>query len=209
MSSHPDTHVAAGHKHAPTSEQAARKALSSLHGWDRNAPGPAAKGKIKGKPASTPAKKLRKSPTKIDKDHYPLSPAMMGDRKVAACKQMPVALSAGTRLNVWWSGEEEPFECTVAEWRLISAEQSDQAAVYIHRCEYEGGSIDHDLTQIVFEIVPGTLDDAQQVAETLPPPTSPLKANVLSRGHTAVWEAPAAPAKAADDVNDAIAHQKL
>ena len=94
MSSQPDIHVGPGHKHAPTSEQAARKALGALHGWDRNNASTAGKGK-KGKPTTTPvSKKVRKSPTKIDKDHYPLSPAMMGDRKVASCKPMPVALSA-------------------------------------------------------------------------------------------------------------------
>ena len=86
---------------------------------------------------------------------------------------------------------------------------------YIHRCEYEGGIFEHDLRQIIFEVVPGTMridesdpsrirhlaalegfraplspSDTLGAAEGLPPPSSPLKGSVLARGAKAVWDDP-------------------
>ena len=194
--------AAIGHRTAISSEHAARKALESMHGWNNNPVSSKTKTKTS-KPNMNAKSPLRKSPSKIDKDHYPMSPNMPGARKVKRDAPLPIALPAGTRLNVWWAGEDEPFECEVSEWRLISNENADQPPTYLHRCEYEGGAIDHSLDQIVFEVVPGTLHltaaeeatgvdgrDTLTPSEDLPPPTSPLKGNVLARGKTAVWQKP-------------------
>ena len=84
---------------------------------------------------------------------------------------------------------------------------------FIHRCQYEGGVVFHDLTEIVFEIVPGTMASSllkQQSKmrgskpEALSPPSSPLKADVVARGRVAVWEQPKSTKEAIAD-----AHQEL
>jgi len=201
---------APGHKKGITSEQAMRRALGELHGWD-DPNGLSARGSKRAGIAKSGATKPRQSPTKIDKHNFPLSPDMVpGSHKMGRTQKIPVALPAGTRLNVWWSGEDEPFECEVIEWRLVSAEDDNAPPSYVHRCQYEGGVISHDLTQIVFEIVPGTMASSllkEQAArnsppgmlsppEDLPAPSSPIKGNVISRGKVAVWEQPLATPKA-------------
>ena len=134
------------HKHGTTSEAAMRKALGQLHGWqDPNVQKEAPKAKL-GLKLKTPS---RRTPMKIDSEHYPLSPDMIPASKARRAQQqnLPAALPSGTRLNVWWSDEEEPFECEVMEWRLVS-EAGAERPVYMHRCQYEGGVIDHDLAEV-------------------------------------------------------------
>ena len=206
-----DAHVdlnAPGHQKGVTSEQATRRALGAIHGWDNKKAPKTQRPKLSLKAA------VRKTPTKIDKQNYPLSPDMAEAMHLKAPQNIPVALPAGTKLNVWWSGEEEPYECEVKEWRLISDEDGSLPPTYVHRCEYEGGIFEHDLRQIIFEVVPGTMRIeepkpstfaalegfraplprdtlAVSASEGLPPPSSPLKGSVLARGAKAVWEDPA------------------
>jgi len=52
---------------------------------------------------------------------------------------------------VWWAGNEEYFECTIKDWHVaVGAEGS---LFYTHRCEYDGGTFDHDLSRATFEVI--------------------------------------------------------
>lgn len=61
------------------------------------------------------------------------------------------ALPAGTRLSVWWEGTGESFECTILNWHV--AVGADGRLFYTHRCEYEMGCFDHDLSKASFEVI--------------------------------------------------------
>ena len=72
------------------------------------------------------------------------------------------ALPSGTRLRVLWAGNDEYFECTIKDWHV--AVGVDGKLFYTHRCEYEGGTFDHDLSQQTFEVI----EVAQQAAARTP-----------------------------------------
>lgn len=61
------------------------------------------------------------------------------------------ALPAGTKISVWWEGNQESFECTIRDWHV--AVGKDGKLFYTHRCEYDGGTFDHDLSKCDFEVV--------------------------------------------------------
>jgi hypothetical protein len=61
------------------------------------------------------------------------------------------ALPAGTKLRVWWEGNQAAFECTIRGWHVAIGENGN--LFYTHRCEYEGGTFDHDLAKVDFEVV--------------------------------------------------------
>ena len=61
------------------------------------------------------------------------------------------ALPAGTRLNVWWEGHAEYFECIIRDWHVAVGEGG--RLFYTHRCEYEYGTYDHDLSTQSFEVL--------------------------------------------------------
>ena len=44
------------------------------------------------------------------------------------------ALPAGTRLAVYWEGNQESYECTIKDWHVAVA--PDGRLFYTHRCEY-------------------------------------------------------------------------
>ena len=43
------------------------------------------------------------------------------------------ALPAGTKLRVWWAGDEEYHDCTIKDWHV--AVREDGELFYTHRCE--------------------------------------------------------------------------
>lgn len=61
------------------------------------------------------------------------------------------ALPAGTQISVWWEGNQESFECTIRDWHV--AVGADGKLFYTHRCEYDGGTFDHDLSKCHFEVL--------------------------------------------------------
>ena len=96
------------------------------------------------------------------------------------------AYPAGTQLKIYWQGCGEAYTCTVSEWRMVRS-AANGALRCIHRCDYEGGIIEHDLTQEEFEVLTTPADSSEQTEA--PPPTSPLK-GVFRRGTAAVWDVP-------------------
>lgn len=66
------------------------------------------------------------------------------------------ALPVGTVLSVWWEGSGESFECVIRDWHVAVGEGG--RLFYTHRCEYESGTFDHDLSTQSFEVV--SLPDA-------------------------------------------------
>lgn len=160
---------ASGHNKGISSLEAGRRSLTKMHNFNVNVDSPV-NIETPHRPSMVKTPLPRKTPAKIDKDFFPLTPAMAPkSHKMGRTQKVPVALPPGTRLNVWWSGEDEPFECEVKEWQLVSAGASAHRDMsrytpmvrrnvqrYVHHCQYEGGVISHDLTQIVFEIIPGT-----------------------------------------------------
>lgn len=76
------------------------------------------------------------------------------------------ALPSGTRLRVWWAGSDEYFECTILNWRVAIGDGGE--LFYTHRCLYDNGIFDHDLSKVDFEVIDvahawtfGDDDDAQ------------------------------------------------
>ena len=70
----------------------------------------------------------------------------LGQREEPALTKLP----RGTQLQVWWSGCSEAYECTVVGGH--SAQNlSTGLTTYLHRCEYEGGTFEHDLSEVAFE----------------------------------------------------------
>ena len=65
-------------------------------------------------------------------------------------------LQAGTRLRVWWDGSEEYFPCVMLGFRV--AYNDDREVVYTHRCQYENGVIEHDLSKTEFEVCDEEVD---------------------------------------------------
>lgn len=63
------------------------------------------------------------------------------------------ALPTGTRISVWWEGNQEAFECTIRDWHV--AVGADGKIFYTHRCEYDGGTFDHDLSKCHFDVLEG------------------------------------------------------
>lgn len=59
-------------------------------------------------------------------------------------------LPAGTALRVWWDGCDEAYHCRILDWRVSLSEE--RALLYTHRCQYEGGVIEHDLSKTEFEV---------------------------------------------------------
>lgn len=55
-------------------------------------------------------------------------------------------LPSGARLRVWWEGCEEYYECTLLDWRV--SYNDNRELVYTHRCNYEGGILEHDLSTL-------------------------------------------------------------
>ena len=49
------------------------------------------------------------------------------------------------------AGNDEYFECTIKDWHV--AVGGDGQLFYTHRCEYEGGTFDHDLSKATFEVI--------------------------------------------------------
>lgn len=94
------------------------------------------------------------------------------------------ALPAGTQLRVWWNSADEYYTCRVVEWRFVHGIGSGGYTM-IHRCDYDGGVLEHDLTKESFEIVGELPTELSDVAPASP--SSPLK-GVVQRGTTRVWE---------------------
>ena len=61
------------------------------------------------------------------------------------------ALPAGTQLSVWWEGNQEYFDCTIMDWHVQVG--GDGKLFYTHRCEYESGTFDHDLSRVCFDVI--------------------------------------------------------
>ena len=61
------------------------------------------------------------------------------------------ALPAGTRLSIWWEGNQEYFDCTISDWHVQVG--GDGKLFYTHRCEYESGTFDHDLSRVSFDVI--------------------------------------------------------
>ena len=60
-------------------------------------------------------------------------------------------LDAGTRLHVWWPGEDDPYECTVLECVLNACIDTGAQVIYLHRCQYANGVVEHDLSTLRYE----------------------------------------------------------
>ena len=60
-------------------------------------------------------------------------------------------LPADTSIRVWWASAEEYYECKILDWRFTTGE--DNAVSYLHRCQYPGGILEHDLSCTEFEVV--------------------------------------------------------
>ena len=70
-----------------------------------------------------------------------------------AFSQLPTdweALPTGTKISVWWEGNQEAFECIIRDWHV--AVGPGGKLFYTHRCEYAGGTFDHDLSKCEFEV---------------------------------------------------------
>ena len=59
-------------------------------------------------------------------------------------------LQSGMKLRVWWEGCEEWFECTLLGFRV--GYNASQEVVYTHRCQYDSGIMEHDLSKTEFEV---------------------------------------------------------
>ena len=102
------------------------------------------------------------------------------------------ALPAGTRLMVWWAGNEEYFECTIKDWHVAVGENG--SLFYTHRCEYESGTFDHDLSKASFEVI-----EVAQASVTTPR----RLAGLTPRGDARQPVAPGAMTPARSDEEDA------
>jgi hypothetical protein len=80
------------------------------------------------------------------------------------------ALPAGTRLAVWWAGNEEYFECTIKDWHVNVG--PDGALFYTHRCEYDYGCFDHDLSRATFNVLEVAQAATARTARAVQPPQS-------------------------------------
>jgi hypothetical protein len=70
----------------------------------------------------------------------------------AGCETPKVPrLEAGTRLHVWWPGEDDPYECTVLECVLSACIDTGAQVHYLHRCQYANGVVEHDLSTLRYE----------------------------------------------------------
>ena len=52
---------------------------------------------------------------------------------------------------MWWAGTEEYYDCTIKDWHVAVGEHGQ--LFYTHRCEYDGGTFDHDLSKASFEVI--------------------------------------------------------
>ena len=86
----------------------------------------------------------------IIKKPPPPTPAAAGDDVPQAAPDFE-ALPSGTRLRVWWEGSCDYFECIILNWRVAIGEDGD--LFYTHRCQYDGGIFDHDLSKASFEVI--------------------------------------------------------
>lgn len=72
------------------------------------------------------------------------------------------ALPVGTVIRVWWEGNNEAFECTILDWHV--AVGADGHFFYTHRCEYESGTFDHDLSSCAFEVIEFPIKEGDEPA---------------------------------------------
>lgn len=90
------------------------------------------------------------------------------------------ALPPGTRISVWWEGSQEAYECTIRDWHVAVGEGG--RLFYTHRCEYDGGTFDHDLSTCDFEVIEVPPDPTVVIRAGEQSIFSPTPSDVASQG---------------------------
>uniref|UniRef100_A0A7S2IZN1 Uncharacterized protein n=1 Tax=Haptolina brevifila TaxID=156173 RepID=A0A7S2IZN1_9EUKA len=78
----------------------------------------------------------------------------------------------GTRLRVWWEGNCSWHKTTVLDW-IVAFDAKGEGLQYRIRCQYDGGVMEHSLSDTRFEIISSPSPKKPQRRSWLcrPPPT--------------------------------------
>ena len=75
------------------------------------------------------------------------------DAAEAAAAAGQQCLPVGTTLEVYWTGSDEYYKCKVIGHRAHPALDAATPGQFMHRCEYDDGIVEHDLSTTDYEVI--------------------------------------------------------
>lgn len=121
----------------PRMEARARTPLSRMRALSSATPQQSTRA-TPGERASSPASK------------YAVSGQNAAEAAAAAGQQ---CLPVGTTLEVYWTGSDEYYKCKVIGHRAHPAPDAATPGQFMHRCEYDDGIVEHDLSTTDYEVI--------------------------------------------------------